>query len=608
MCGITGYIGKNNGVEKVLEGLSKLEYRGYDSAGLAAIDNGKLNIVKTKGRLKELEKLVLEGKVEGNVVIGHTRWATHGVPSGANSHPHTSMDGKIAVVHNGIIENFRKIKDSLLEKGYVFKSETDSEVIGHLISYYYDENKDPLLAIKKAFDSLEGSYACLIIFLDHADKIFAVKKDSPLVIGVGGEEVYLASDPAAFIKYTKNIIYLENNEIATLGSDEIKIFNMDLEKVDCKVEKSNLNEDSASKEGFETFTLKEIYEQPKVCMDTLNSKLENGDIVYEDFPFTKEELSKINKIYTIGCGTAFYAGINFSYLAKKMLGIESFEILSSEFRYDLPNLDENSLIVAVSQSGETADTLAALKEARKMGAKIVAITNVLASAITRLSDYSIYTLAGPEIGVCSTKAYTSQLMAIYEFILYLAKATGKIDESKFKEYIEELKSIPEKQKKILDDVGIYEEIANVIKEKSSAFYIGRLIDYKTAMEGALKLKEISYIHTEAFPAGELKHGSIALIEEKTPVIAVLTQEEVFEKTLSNLEEVKARGAVTIGIYSEIFRGKDKTDFSIFVPETYKVFYPILTAISVQLIAYNTAKALNRDVDKPRNLAKSVTVE
>lgn len=304
---------------------------------------------------------------------------------------------------------------------------------------------------------------------------------------------------------------------------------MDLEKVDCKVEKSNLNEDSASKEGFETFTLKEIYEQPKVCMDTLNSKLENGDIVYEDFPFTKEELSKINKIYTIGCGTAFYAGINFSYLAKKMLGIESFEILSSEFRYDLPNLDENSLIVAVSQSGETADTLAALKEARKMGAKIVAITNVLASAITRLSDYSIYTLAGPEIGVCSTKAYTSQLMAIYEFILYLAKATGKIDESKFKEYIEELKSIPEKQKKILDDVGIYEEIANVIKEKSSAFYIGRLIDYKTAMEGALKLKEISYIHTEAFPAGELKHGSIALIEEKTPVIAVLTQEEVFEK-------------------------------------------------------------------------------
>jgi len=608
MCGIVGYIGNRNAQEVILQGLEKLEYRGYDSSGIAINTNENIKCEKLKGRLSILEGHLNENPLIGTVGIGHTRWATHGAPSDINSHPHLNEKRTIAVVHNGIIENYNLLKEELIAKGYNFISQTDTEVVAHLLDSLYDG--DLLSTVFKAIERLKGAYALGIISSNNPDEMLAVRKESPLVIGVGDGENFIASDIPALLKYTKDVYFLENGEVVHLTRDGVTIYDENKHKV--KRDKFTVDWDiaAASKAGYDHFMLKEIHEQPWGIKETLMRRLdENGRIKLDDIKLTKEDLDKITKIYIVACGTAYHAGLVGRCAIERFAKIPVEPDVASEFRYREPFMDENTLLIAVSQSGETADTLAAIREAKKKGARILSITNVLGSSVARESDDVFYTWAGPEVSVASTKAYTTQLIALYMVALHMAIIKGSITEDYYFEIIQKMKELPQKVEEILQRSDEIKEIAEIIKDKKSAFYIGRGLDYQSSMEGALKLKEISYIHTEAFAAGELKHGTIALIEEGTPVIAIASQDYLYEKMVSNIQEVKARGAYVISI---VKKGMDEnlnhSDKTIYIPEVDNILAPVLTVVPAQLLAYYTSMIKGNDVDKPRNLAKSVTVE
>lgn len=608
MCGIVGYIGNKSAQEVILQGLEKLEYRGYDSSGIAVNGKGHIDFKKLKGRLSVLEDYLKENPLIGSVGIGHTRWATHGAPSDVNSHPHFNEKETIAVVHNGIIENYSTLKEELIKNGYNFKSQTDTEVVAHLLDSLYDG--DLLSTVFKAVERLRGAYALGVISSNNPDELIAVRKESPLVIGVGDGENFIASDIPALLKYTKDVYFLENGDIVRLTKDKITIYDKD--KNEAKREKFTVDWDieSASKGGYDHFMLKEIYEQPRAIEETLLRRLDDsGRIVLDDIKLTKEDLDKISKVYIVACGTAYHAGLVGRHLIEKFAKIPVEPDVASEFRYREPFIDENTLFIAVSQSGETADTLAAIREAKNKGARILSITNVLGSSVARESDDVFYTWAGPEIAVASTKAYTTQLIALYMVALHMANIKGSITEDYYFEIIRKMKELPEKVEGILEKSNEIKDIAEKIKDKKSTFYIGRGLDYQTSMEGALKLKEISYIHTEAFAAGELKHGTIALIEKETPVIAIASQDYLYEKMVSNIQEVKARGAYTIAIVKEgLDESLNHADETIYIPEVDNILAPVLTVVPTQLLAYYTSVIKGNDVDKPRNLAKSVTVE
>lgn len=608
MCGIVGYIGNKSAQEVILQGLEKLEYRGYDSSGIAVNGKGHIDFKKLKGRLSVLEDYLKENPLVGRVGIGHTRWATHGAPSDVNSHPHFNEKETIAVVHNGIIENYSILKEELIKNGYNFKSQTDTEVVAHLLDSLYDG--DLLNTVFKAVERLRGAYALGVISSNNPDELIAVRKESPLVIGVGDGENFIASDIPALLKYTKDVYFLENGDIVHLTKDKITIYDKD--KNEAKREKFTVDWDieSASKGGYDHFMLKEIYEQPRAVEETLLRRLDDsGRIVLDDIKLTKEDLDKISKVYIVACGTAYHAGLVGRHLIEKFAKIPVEPDVASEFRYREPFIDKNTLLIAVSQSGETADTLAAIREAKNKGARILSITNVLGSSVARESDDVFYTWAGPEIAVASTKAYTTQLVALYMVALHMANIKGSITEDYYFEIIEKMKELPEKVEEILEKSNEIKNIAEKIKDKKSTFYIGRGLDYQTSMEGALKLKEISYIHTEAFAAGELKHGTIALIEKDTPVIAIASQNHLYEKMVSNIQEVKARGAYTIAIVKEgLDESLNHADETIYIPEVDNILAPVLTVVPTQLLAYYTSVIKGNDVDKPRNLAKSVTVE
>ena len=609
MCGIVGYFGKSDAVQIILEGLEKLEYRGYDSSGIAIIENGKLSTRKLAGRLSKLKTSLEKNHICGTVGVGHTRWATHGTPSDINAHPHVNEKETIAVVHNGIIENYMPLKKELIEKGYKFNSDTDTEVVVHLIDRYYDG--DLLQAVFKTVERLKGAYALGVVSSLAPDELIAVRYESPLVLGIGDDELFVASDIPAILKRTRNVVYLENNDVVRLSNDGYEIYDKKRNKIDREIKTIEWDVEAATKEGFDHFMIKEIYQQPKAISDTLYRRLDdNGDIYLENIKIDKETIDSINKIYIVACGTAYHAGLVGKYAMEKFLKIPVIADIASEFRYNDNLIDDKTLVIIVSQSGETADTLAALREAKRKGARILSITNVVGSSVARESDDLFYTWAGPEIAVASTKAYTTQLVAFYILALYFGRLKGTLEKVVYEEILEELKNISNKVNKAIGNGAVEaKNIAEKIKTKHSMFYIGRSLDYYTAMEGALKLKEISYIHTEALAAGELKHGTIALIEEDTPVLAIATQKNLYEKMVSNIKELKARKAYVIGITRE--KNKDLEsicDKVIYLEESFDIFMPLLTVILPQLIAYYTAIARGNDVDKPRNLAKSVTVE
>lgn len=608
MCGIVGYIGKRQAQEVILQGLEKLEYRGYDSAGIAVVEGGKLSAHKFKGRLSVLEDYLNGKPLHAHLGIGHTRWATHGAPSDINSHPHLNQENTIAVVHNGIIENYMELKEELIQKGYEFKSETDTEIIAHTIDSLYEG--DLLEAVNKARAIFRGAYAIGVICSQNPDEMVAVRMESPLVVGLGEGENFIASDIPALLKYTNKVHFIDNGETVHLTKDKITIYNETGQEVSKEVFSVNWDVESASKGGYDHYTLKEIFEQPEGIRNTLMRRLDKeGKIKLDDVKLTKEDLAKITKVYIVGCGTAYHAGLIGRYAIEKLAKIPVETDIASEFRYRDPFVDENTLLIVISQSGETADTLAAIRSAKKKGARILSVTNVVGSSVARESDDVFYTWAGPEIGVCSTKAYTTQLTALYMIALNMALTKGTVEEATYMDHIEKLKTLPESVAKVLEDVSQYQQIADQIQDAKSIFYIGRGLDYQTAMEGALKLKEISYIHTEAFAAGELKHGTIALIEEGTPVVAIGTQADLHEKMLSNIQEVKARGAYVIGIFPESMKAQQTfANQAIWLPEVDDFFAPILSTVPTQLIAYYTSVIKGNDVDKPRNLAKSVTVE
>ena len=607
MCGIVGYIGNQKATPILLSGLNKLEYRGYDSAGIAVLENGKIKVEKDKGRVDNLHKIPEVSKLNGTIGIAHTRWATHGIPSKINSHPHTDSEEKIAVVHNGIIENYSELRKELEEKGIVFKSDTDTEVIPNLINYYY---KNSLLeAVKKATDRLTGSFAIEVISEYEPDTMIVVRKDSPLVIGKGYNENYIASDIPAILSYTKDFYLLNNLEFAVLKKEKIEFYNQNLEKFEKKAETILWNAISAEKNGYEDFMLKEIYEQPTAIRETIGTRLNNDECKFDELNFTKEYLENLDQIYIVACGTAMHAGLAAKYAIENLCEIRTEVDIASEFRYRNPLINEKTLCIFISQSGETADTIAALKISKEKKAKTIAVTNVIGSSITREADYSIYIHAGPEIAVASTKAYTSQITILNLLAVYMAQVLGnKLENRKITEQILEL---PTKVENMLKDTSQIKEIAKKMFKEREIFYLGRGIDYTTSEEASLKLKEISYIHCESYPAGELKHGTIALIEKDVNVIGIITDEELAKKTVSNLEEVITRGAQTTVVLTEkIAKDLDCTlfDNTIIVPETNKNLSPILTIIPLQLLSYYISKEKGLDVDKPRNLAKSVTVE
>ena len=608
MCGIVGYLGKRQATEVLIDGLSKLEYRGYDSAGVAINTGNELAIRKFKGRLAILAEDLQKNPIDGHLGIGHTRWATHGEPSDVNSHPHFNMDRTIAVVHNGIIENYLELRAELEAEGVKFLSQTDTEIAAHMVSKYYEGNL--LDAVYKATARFRGAYALGVVCADNANELVAVRKDSPLVVGLGEDENMIASDIPAILKYTRNVYFLENGEFVHILGDKVTVLNENKEVVEKEVSEITWDVEAASKGGFDSFMAKEIYEQPKGVEDTLMRRLdENGRIKLDDIKITKEDLDRINKVYIVACGTAYHAGLVGKYAIEKFAKIPVIADIASEFRYSDPFVDENTLIIIVSQSGETADTLAALRDAKAKGARILSITNVVGSSIARESDDIFYTWAGPEIAVASTKAYTTQLMAFYMIALNLAMTKGSITEEEYFKMIDILKEMPSKVEKVLECDKFVEEIAAEIKDKNDIFYLGRGLDYALAMEGSLKIKEISYMHAEAFAAGELKHGTIALIEEGTPVIAIATQEQLFEKMVSNMQEVKARGAKVIAIVEEYNKEVEKSaDRVIYIPEVEDMFASITSVVPMQLLSYHVAKMRGCDIDKPRNLAKSVTVE
>lgn len=608
MCGIVGYIGDRNASEVIIDGLSRLEYRGYDSAGIAINTGSKLDVQKYQGRLAVLEQKLIEKPILGKLGIGHTRWATHGAPSDNNSHPHSNMDETIAVVHNGIIENYLELRDELMEMGVKFSSETDTEVVAHLVDRYYEGNL--LDAVCKTLGRLRGAYALGVICKEEPDVMIAARKDSPLVIGIGEGENFIASDVPALLKYTRDVYFIDDNEVAMITKDQIKI--MDIEKNERPKEKVTVEWDleAASKAGYEHFMLKEIHEQPRGIKETLVRRLdEDGMIKLDDIHMTKEEIEKFNKVYIIACGTAYHAGLVGRYALEKFAKIPVEVDIASEFRYRDPFVDENTLVIIVSQSGETLDTLAALREAKKRGARVLSITNVLGSSIARESDDVFYTWAGPEIAVASTKAYTTQLVAFYMIALDMAYKKGIMSLEDYKMMIEEIKLTSGQVQQIIDQSSIIEDMAKYMVDKTSGFYLGRGLDYNIAMEGSLKMKEISYIHTEAFASGELKHGTIALIEEGTPVIALATQEALFEKSVSNMKEVKARGAYVMAFAQEGNTLVEKVADKVFyIPKVKDILASILTVVPLQILSYHVSVMKGCDVDKPRNLAKSVTVE
>lgn len=609
MCGIVGYIGEKSASQVILEGLEKLEYRGYDSSGLATINENSLTTRKLEGRLEKLADSVSKSSISGNIGIGHTRWATHGEPSDLNAHPQVNGDETIAVVHNGIIENYLSIKKELIEEGYTFKSETDTEVIAHLIDFYYEG--DLLEAVKKAADRLKGAYALGVVSSKNPNELIAVRYESPLILGLGKDEYYIASDIPAILNQTRRVIYLENGDIVKLTKDQFEIYDMNLEPVSREEKEVSWDVEAASKEGFDHFMLKEIYQQPQAISDTISHRLdEEGNIYFEDIYLTKEEIDSINKIYIVACGTAYHAGLVGKYALEKALNINVIAYIASEFRYGDNLIDENTLVILVSQSGETADTLASLREAKAKGARILSITNVVGSSVARESDDILYTWAGPEIAVASTKAYTTQLVAFYMLSFYLGKLKGSLAAEAYRQHLSELSAMPESVEKTIEaSIEIAKEIALEIKDSQSLFYIGRGLDYISSLEAALKLKELSYIHAEAFAAGELKHGTIALIEENTPVITIATQQNVFDKTMSNVKSIKARGAYVIGITTQNNTEMEtECDRVVYLDQQPDMFMPILAVILPQIIAYYTSLAKGNDVDKPRNLAKSVTVE
>lgn len=608
MCGIVGYIGKNNATKLVLEGLKKLEYRGYDSAGLSMIRDNKLVTFKKKGRIKVLEDSFDQDEFSSNICIGHTRWATHGEPNEINAHPHLSSDSKISVVHNGIIENYLELKSSLSNKGYKFLSQTDTEIIPNVISDNYKGNI--LEAVFKATEILRGAYSLGIIDENDPNRLIAVRNSSPLLFALCDDGYFVASDITSVIEHTNKIIYLEDGDIVDMNENSYTIYDKDHKKVEREISEVKISAADASKEGYDHFLIKEIHEQPRVLREVISIKHNNYKInLPEEGSLSLEELKHINKIFITACGTAFHAGEAGKFAIENLAKIPVISEIASEFRYKNMFIDDKSLVIFVSQSGETADTLAALKEAKKQGAKTLAITNVVGSSISREADKVVYCYAGPEISVASTKAYTTQVISLYFLAMDIALKLNKISQDEVKEIIENIEKLPSQIEEILKHKDVFEDIAELIKDAKSIFYTGRSLDYITAKEGALKLKEISYIHTESFPSGELKHGSIALIEEGTPVISVATQSLILEKTISNNQELIARGATVISIAEEKNNFvRDSSNVMIEIPDTIDLLTPLLAVIPEQLIAYYASVLLGNDVDKPRNLAKSVTVE
>ncbi len=609
MCGIIGYAGYRQGAPVLLEGLSKLEYRGYDSAGIAVFsESGEINVNKSRGRLSKLSEMTDNGKnVSGTIGIGHTRWATHGEPSDVNSHPHVSSSGRFAVVHNGIIENYIPLKNKLIKKGIEFVSETDTEVVAHLIEYYYNGNMIDTMA--KVIERVDGSYALGVLCEDEPDKFFAVRKSSPMIVGLGEGENFVASDVTAILNYTRNVYYLEDDEIVVLGKDKVNVFNIDGEEIEKEVKTVDWDVASAEKGGYEHFMMKEIEEQPKALSETIKPRIQNGEIVFDGLTLTTEDIKNINKIYIIACGSAYHVGVVGKYNIEKLCRIPVETVIASEFRYSDPIITDKDLAIIISQSGETADTLAALKEAKSKGARTLGIVNVVGSTIANEADDVIYTWAGPEIAVATTKAYSTQLSVIYLLTVYMAKKAGTIDDIRYKNLIEELTKLPSNVEKVLLHKDKVQYLASKFYNCHSIFFIGRNLDYAVSLEGSLKLKEISYIHSEAYAAGELKHGTISLVEDGTLVVALANSSFLLDKTISNIKEVKARGAVVLGLTKETCKNKeDVGDYVIELPETEDMFMPSLAVVPLQLFGYYVASLKGCDIDKPRNLAKSVTVE
>ena len=612
MCGIVGFTGDHQAAPILLDGLSKLEYRGYDSAGIAVRDGGKeTRVIKAKGRLKGLAEKTNNGEsVPGTCGIGHTRWATHGEPSENNAHPHISDDGNVVAVHNGIIENYQELKDKLLRKGYTFYSETDTEVAVKLIDYYYKKYEGtPVDAINHSMVRIRGSYAMAIMFKDYPEEIYVARKDSPMILGVENGESYIASDVPAILKYTRNVYYIGNMEMARVHKGEITFYNLDGEEIEKELKVVDWDAEAAEKAGFEHFMMKEIHEQPKAIQDTLNSVLRDDRIDLTEVGLTEEEIRDISQIYIIACGSAYHVGMAAQYVIEDMARIPVRVELASEFRYRNPILDPHALAVVISQSGETADSLAALRLCKKHGIRTLAIVNVVGSSIAREADNIFYTLAGPEISVATTKAYSTQLIAAYLLAIQFAKIREQITEEQYTGYIEDLKTLPEKVQRIIDDKERIQWFASKQANAHDVFFVGRGIDYAISMEGSLKMKEISYIHSEAYAAGELKHGTISLIEDGTLVIGVLTQPALYEKTVSNMVECKSRGAYLMGLTTfGNYNIEDTADFTVYIPKTDPHFATSLAVIPLQLLGYYVSVSKGLDVDKPRNLAKSVTVE
>ncbi|MCB6142740.1 glutamine--fructose-6-phosphate transaminase (isomerizing) [Lachnospira pectinoschiza] len=612
MCGIVGYIGNEQAAPILLDGLSKLEYRGYDSAGLA-IRNGEniTEIVKAKGRLKNLEEKTDNGHaLKGDCGIGHTRWATHGEPSETNAHPHCTDDMNVVAVHNGIIENYQELKEKLLKKGYTFYSSTDTEVAVKLIDYYYKKYLGtPVDAINHAMVRIRGSYALAVMFKDYPEEIYVARKDSPMIIGVQDHAAYLASDVPAILKYTRHVYYIGNMEIGKLEKGKVTFYNLDGEEIEKELVEIKWDAKAAEKGGFEHFMMKEIHEQPKAVADTLHSVVKDGSIDLSAVGLTKEDIQSISQIYIVACGSAWHVGMVAQYVIEDLAKIPVRVELASEFRYRKPLLDKNGLVILISQSGETADTLAALREAKNRQVKTLAIVNVVGSSIAREADNVFYTLAGPEISVATTKAYSAQLIAAYTLALQFAKERNEIEMPEYEKLIKELDTLPDKIQEVIDNQEEIQKFAAKQAAAKDVFFIGRGIDYAVSLEGSLKLKEISYIHSEAYAAGELKHGTISLIEDGTLVIGVLTQDELYEKTISNMVECKSRGAYLMGLttYGN-YTVEDTAEFTVYVPKTDAHFMASLAVVPLQMLGYYVSVAKGLDVDKPRNLAKSVTVE
>ncbi len=612
MCGIVGFTGVSQAAPILLDGLSKLEYRGYDSAGIAVLaENGETEVVKAKGKLIVLKNMTDNGNaVGGSCGIGHTRWATHGEPSTLNAHPHSSDDSDVIAVHNGIIENYQELREKLLKRGYEFRSQTDTEVAVKLIDYYYKKyNLGPVDSICRAMVRIRGSYALCVMFKDFPGEIYTARKDSPMIIGISNGETYVASDVPAILKYTRNVYYIGNMEIARLEKGKVTFFNIDREEIQKDIVEIKWDAAAAEKGGYEHFMLKEIYEQPKVVRDTINSVVKNGKIDFSEIGLTDEEMQKISQIYIVACGSAYHVGMAVQYVIEDLTTLPVRVELASEFRYRKMTLAKDSLVIIISQSGETADSLAALREAKEKGIKTLGIVNVVGSSIAREADNVFYTLAGPEISVATTKAYSTQLIAGYLLAMQFAVARGEMSEEKCTEMLNELNTIPDKIEKVLEDKERIQWFANKLAGSKDAFFIGRGIDYAISLEGSLKMKEISYIHSEAYAAGELKHGPISLIEDGILVIGVLTQQDLYEKTVSNMVEVKSRGASLMGLttYGN-YSMEDTADFTVYIPHTDPHFAGSLSVIPLQLLGYYVSVAKGYDVDKPRNLAKSVTVE